>query len=104
MYYLICFLDGLIMNLTMLRTLLSNHRWLTVDDKCFHLDKHIQVISYLLICISGLVQSLSIAAQLRLSDALEDSTNRSYIAMFRLYLAFLAFTGLAPSQVMVDVV
>ena len=52
---------------------------------------------------SGLILSLSRAAHARLTDALADSTNRTYIAMFRLYLAFLAFNGLAPSQVMVDI-
>ena len=55
------------------------------------------------VLFAGLIQSLSKAAHARFQDAFADSTNRSYMAMFRLYLAFLAFNGLSPSQVMVDV-
>ena len=42
-------------------------------------------------------------AHSRLPDALANSTQRAYLAMFRLYLAFLAFIGLEPIQVNVDV-
>ena len=43
-------------------------------------------------------------AHSRLPDALAKSTQRAYLAMFRLYLAFLAFSGLQPSKVNVDVI
>ena len=53
---------------------------------------------------TGLIHSLSTLAHSRLSLAFADSTNRSYTAMFRLYLAFLAFNALDPSQVIIDTI
>ena len=48
--------------------------------------------------------NLSKMAHSRLSDALAKSTQRAYLTIFRLYLAFLAFIGLQPSKVNVDVI
>ena len=39
----------------------------------------------------------------RLPYALAESTNKAYTAMFRLYLAFLAFVAFTPNQVNVDI-
>ena len=55
-------------------------------------------------CFSDLLSSLSKLAHSRLPDALATSTQRAYLTMFHLYLAFLAFIGFLPAKVNVDVI
>ena len=52
---------------------------------------------------SDLISSLARAANKRLPDALAASTQKSYLIMFRIFLAFLAFTAVHPHQVNVDI-
>ena len=52
---------------------------------------------------TGLIHSLSGLAHARLPGALAQSTNRAYSAMFKMYLAFLAFASIQPNQVIVHV-
>ena len=52
---------------------------------------------------TGLIHSLSGLAHARLPGALAQSTNRAYSAMFKMYLAFLAFASIQPNQVNVHV-
>ena len=59
--------------------------------------------AFVLFLFSELVRSLANLAQRRFPDALAASTQRSYTAMFKIYLAFLAFIAVHPSQVNVDV-
>ena len=61
------------------------------------------MILLLFTLFSDLVRSLANLAHGRLPDALASSTLRSYTAMFKLYLAFLAFIAVHPNQVNVEV-
>ena len=52
---------------------------------------------------SGVIATLAKQAHSRLPAALAGSTNRAYMAMFRMYLAFFTFNSLSINQVTVDV-
>ena len=54
------------------------------------------------VIFSGITKSLAQAAYARLSDAWAPSTYRSYTAIFRLYLAFMIFTGIDTSKVNIE--
>ena len=53
--------------------------------------------------VSGILYSLTQAAQARLPGALAPSTRRTYSVMFRTFLAFLAFCRVPSHQVNVDI-
>ena len=56
----------------------------------------------IVVIFSGITKSLAQAAYTRLSDAWAPSTYCSYTAMFRLYLAFMIFTGIDVSKVKIE--